>query len=275
MKELLALFLCCRLVLALPGGPTQTFSSSTSVLQQSSLQTTPAPQVNPINANVSLNICGWVDGDINEPLKCSDVEATCLWNSKHNIVGCMTGSSKSLPAFSTECQDYAATITSPAASNVQLCPSSAPYCNTGSFPASYSMFPCQMTKASKAIKVVLSGTALPTPESLPLYLGSDGRVFHEPVATDFSQKGSIIAACVGGGVLLLGLPFGIKMALRKLHWQMAEKAPKTRSLRHPFVQKQLPPGPNFLFSQEWHGTPAAPYPNAHLNSGDRNVAHYY
>lgn len=137
------------------------------------------------------------------------------------------------------------------------------------------MYPCQTTRALKDIKVVLSGSALPTPESLPQYLGTHGEVFHQAVATDFSQKGSIIAACVGGGVLLLGLPFGIKMLIRKLNWRMAEKAPKTRNLRHPFVQKQLPPGPNFLFSQEWHGTPAAPYPNAHLGPGDRNGGYEY
>jgi len=131
------------------------------------------------------------------------------------------------------------------------------------------MFPCGTVKA-KEYKIVLSGKSLPTPISLPQYLGTDGKLFHEPVATDFSQKGSIIAACVGGGVLLLGLPFGIKMIIRKLRWRQAEKAPKIRSLRHPFVREQLPPGPNFLFSQEWHGPPEPPIPPAHLGSGERN-----
>lgn len=148
-------------------------------------------------------------------------------------------------------------------------PATAPYCNTANFPASYSMFPCGTAKI-KEYSVSLSGKNLPTPISLPQYLGKDGQMFHEPVATDFSQRGSIIAACVGGGVLLLGLPFGIKMCMRKLRWRQAEKAPKIRSLRHPFVREQLPPGPNFLFSQEWNGGPAPPYPPAHLGSGERN-----
>ena len=132
------------------------------------------------------------------------------------------------------------------------------------------MFPCGTVKA-RVFSVALSGKTLPTSVSLPQYLGNDGKIFHEKVATDFSQKGSIIAACVGGGVLLLGLPFGIKMIVRKLRWRQAEKAPKIRSLRHPFVREQLPPGPNFLFSQEWHGGQAPPYPpEAHLGSGERN-----
>ena len=145
-------------------------------------------------------------------------------------------------------------------------PSEAPYCNTASFPNSYSMFPCGTTK-TKEFSVVLSGTGLPTSVSLPQFLKNDGTVAYEAEATDFSQRGSIIAACVGGGVLLLGLPFGIKMVIRKLNWRKAEKAPKIRNLKHPFVREQLPPGPNFLFSQEWHGTPAPPYPKAQLASG--------
>ena len=129
------------------------------------------------------------------------------------------------------------------------------------------MFPCGTSK-TREVAIVLTGAGLPTPVSLPQFLNSAGKVFYEPIATDFSQKGSIIAACVGGGVLLLGLPFGIKMLMRKRNWRVkAEKAPRTRNLRHPFVREQLPPGPNFLFSQEWHAAPTPPYPKAHLGSG--------
>ncbi|KAH8602205.1 hypothetical protein B0O99DRAFT_588419 [Bisporella sp. PMI_857] len=269
MKELFIFYLQLCVVLALPGlVPTSTLVPNgevSGVLPQPPSPTPPPPPHHElVKRNISANICGWVNGKVDEPLTCLDPAATCLWDSDATLVSCVTSAGTILPPFSANCVDHSVV---PTAANIQQCPSSAPICNTAQFPNSYMMYPCGQTK-TQDLKIKLSGIGLPTPISLPQFLDSKtGQVYHKSVTTDFSQKGSIIAACVGGGVLLLGLPFGIKMLIRKRNWRKAEKAPKTRNLRHPFVREQLPPGPNFLFSQEWHGAPSPPYPKAHTGSG--------
>jgi len=253
----------------LPGiAPTATPFPESTIVSQAPSPTSP-PHHELIKRNISPNICGWIDGKLDEPFVCSDEAATCLWNSKRSLVGCMTSVGTDLPPLSKSCIDFTAQssdMTASISSDVQVCPSTAPYCNTVTFPNSYMMYPCGATKTS-AISIALAGSGLPTPVSLPQYLNKSGKVYYEAYATDTSWQGSIIAACVGGGVLLLGLPFGIKMVIRKRNWRKAEKAPKIRNLKHPFVQKQLPPGPNFLFSQEWHGVPDPLHPKAQLSSG--------
>jgi hypothetical protein len=142
------------------------------------------------------------------------------------------------------------------------------------------MISCGTVK-EQSITVALTYAGATTPISLPRNLGTDGKItietqtppstsmavsmtcststssptlVCEPVATDNNNNmASIIAAAIGGGVLLLGLPFGIKMILRKWKWRQAEKPPKQRT--YPFGRQQAIPveGPNFLFSQEWHG----------------------
>jgi len=133
------------------------------------------------------------------------------------------------------------------------------------------MFPCGTTR-SQPFSVSLTYTSAPTPIFLPRLAGTDGKITIQtqiPVAmtctssdssptlickpTDLNNNASIIAAAIGGGVLLLGLPFGIKMMIRKWKWRQAETAPKQRT--YPFARQQAIPveGPNFLFSQEWHG----------------------
>lgn len=103
-----------------------------------------------------------------------------------------------------------------------------------------------------------STTSSPSPSST--YTDPDGgRV----------NAGSIVAASIGGGVLLLGLPFGIKMFLRKRKWKKAQRPRRLqeREMRrqweetgNPYVGDEVPIPPegeggggNFLFSQDWPG----------------------
>jgi hypothetical protein len=83
------------------------------------------------------------------------------------------------------------------------------------------------------------------------------------------NTGSIVAASIGGGVLLLGLPFGIKMYLRKRKWKKAQRPRRLqeREMRrqwaetgNPYSSQTVPipaepaeGGNNFLFSQDWPG----------------------
>ena len=55
-----------------------------------------------------------------EPLTCSDAAATCLWNSRIRMVGCMTNLDIHVPPFSSACIDYAASTSSPVAADVQV-----------------------------------------------------------------------------------------------------------------------------------------------------------
>lgn len=149
------------------------------------------------------------------------------------------------------------------------------------------MFACDTAKDQQAT-IALTYADFPSPIPLPRNIGTDGSITiltqlpssTQPVSTLHTTSGttqmmcttlpssqklvctpveegnnnaSIIAACIGGGVLLLGLPFGIKMIWRKWSWRQEERAPKQRT--NPFGRQQAIPveGPNFLFSQEWHG----------------------
>jgi len=209
------------------------------------------------------------------------------------MVGC--GNSDSFPS-ATACVDYTASSSGTANPNVQTCSASKPYCNTAQFPDSYTMFPCGTQKiAQVTVSLTYSGATTPIP--LPRNLGADGKVtvltqspsstvsmtctslassptlICNPVINNTNNRPSLIAAGIGCGVLLLGLPFGIKMVLRKWRWRQAEKPPRQRT--YPFARQQELPveGPNFLFSQEWHGKqysptkrPPAPPKKAYLNN---------
>lgn len=86
------------------------------------------------------------------------------------------------------------------------------------------------------------------------------------------NTGSIVAAAVGGAVLLAGLPFGVKMYMRKRKWRRTQRPRKLqeREMRRQWAEQAEPymteeialPSPtteggNFLFSQDWHGKPRA------------------
>lgn len=88
---------------------------------------------------------------------------------------------------------------------------------------------------------------------------------HEGVNT-----ASIIAAAIGGAVLLCGLPFGIKMYLRKRRWKKAQRPRRLqeREMRNAwagpetaprdiYIRQEIPRATtgtnNFLFSQDWPG----------------------
>jgi hypothetical protein len=86
------------------------------------------------------------------------------------------------------------------------------------------------------------------------------------------NTGSIIAAAIGGGVLVLGMPFGIKMYLRRRKWAKAQRPRRLqeREMRRQWAETSnpsegqgIPPEPtggghNFLFSQDWHGRSKTP-----------------
>lgn len=131
------------------------------------------------------------------------------------------------------------------------------------------MFPCGKT-ANRPLNVAVTFDGEHTPVGLPRYFTSTSAA--APTATAVHKKetvstGSIIAAAVGGAVLLVGLPFGVKMYLRRRKWRKMQRPRQLqeREMRrqwqeatNPYMAQELPVPPpsaghNFLFSQDWHG----------------------
>jgi len=132
------------------------------------------------------------------------------------------------------------------------------------------MFPCGKTP-NHQINVAVTYNGEKTPVELPRYFTPASSA--SPTATAVRKKekvntGSIIAAAVGGAVLVTGLPFGVKMYLRRRKWRKMQRPRQLqeREMRrqweepaNPYLSQELPVAPmtaesNFLFSQDWHGT---------------------
>jgi len=227
-----------------------------------------------ISLTVDDNMCGWVDGNMHTAFSCIQNHATCFWDKGQRIVGC--GSSDLMP-FVTSCYDYTAArnCDSKCAANPSnvICSSMAPYCNTVNFPDSYSMLPCGQTP-NHQLNVAITFNGEKTPANLPRYFTiATSRA--PPTATPDNDgrkvdNGSIIAAAIGGAVLLAGLPFGIKMYMRRRQWRKAQRPRRLqeREMRRQWAEPTNPyvmetetipmpadVGSNFLFSQDWHGKP--------------------
>jgi hypothetical protein len=161
-----------------------------------------------------------------------------------------------------------------------------PYCSTVLFPDSFSMMPCGTVQDKRNAQLTFNGqtTTVNLPRSLVNGVIAFGTTIPasmrstsssaSPTSTKWPDEdggkvntGSIIAAAVGGGVLLLGLPFGVKMYLRKRKWRKAQRPRRLqeREMRRQwaetsnfYARQDIPPEPtdgghNFLFSQDWHG----------------------
>lgn len=132
------------------------------------------------------------------------------------------------------------------------------------------MLPCASVPSPLTVDITLSGldgtiTDLPRFYSSISNSTTTTKTKHEGVNT-----GSIIAAAVGGSVLLAGLPFGIKMFLRRRKWKRATRprrlqeremrrawaGPETAP-RDIYIRQEIPRATtgtnNFLFSQDWPG----------------------
>lgn len=163
-------------------------------------------------------------------------------------------------------------------------PSAIPYCRTVLFPSSYTMLPCG-TASSLTTTVALTYSAFSTPILLPRSLLANGTIAYAtqavpssapsitpPPSAPISPLASIIPAVLGGAVLLAGLPFGIKVLIRKRQWARAMRADRlpnereamdmrTQDLSSLYVDQ--PPaaylgndrrgGGGFMFSQDWYG----------------------
>jgi len=285
-----------RAVYALPSGiPSATVSLEHSVIAS---RPTPAPKWHPDLAkrDLPLNICGWMDGNLKDPFSCVDPSATCLWDNEQKIVGC--GTSKQLD-FVTSCFEYASASNCDdncrANPSNSVCPSSMPYCSTVMFPDSFSIIPCGTVHNQRTAQLTFGGqsTTVALPRSVVNGVLAFGATIPASMTSTTSSAsasptawpaedsgvnvGSIIAGSIGGGVLLLGMPFGIKMYLRRRKWKKAQRPRRLqeREMRRQWAETSNPPeglsippeptggestgaGHNFLFSQDWHGRSKTP-----------------
>jgi len=234
--------------------------------------------------DVDDNVCGWINADPDNAFSCIEPHATCLWDTEKKVVGCGTG--RQMP-FVTSCIEYASADSCDAAckanpSNV-ICGKSSPFCQTVHFPSSYSMLPCGSTGTPLIVNftvVGLEGTITELPRfatASPTDVPPDGTagIAGDPTSHEGVNTGSIIAAAIGGAVLLAGLPFGIKMLLQKRKWSKAQRprrqqeremrrawaGPEERQ-RDIYVRQEIPRAgagtTNFLFSQDWPGKAKLP-----------------
>jgi len=273
-------------VYALPSLVAQSTSFADSKIVAST--PTPPPRARPdllrrdgldigaISLTVDDNVCGWVNGNMHTAFSCIQKHATCFWDTDMKMVGC--GNTDVMP-FVTSCYDYASASNcdSSCAANPSnfICSSTEPYCNTVNFPDSYSMLPCGKTP-NHQLTVAITYNDEKTPVAgLPRYFTvATSSASPTAIAKSDGQKvstGQIIAAAIGGAVLLIGLPFGVKMYMRKRKWRKTQRPRRLqeREMRrewaeptNPYMNEVIPiPSPtaggsNFLFSQDWHGKSA-------------------
>jgi len=261
--------------------------------------------------SLPLNVCGWlVGGKPDAKYTCVGDDLTCLWDNEKKTVGC--GNAQSMPSGTT-CYDYSSRTMCDENCRLNrdniICSESAPLCTTVAFPNNFSMLlqcnTSQSASPSAELTVVLTPNGLNTPVvQLPRSIVNGVLAFATQFPSDYTStslaavsaasasasarakaqeeggkvnSGSIIAAAVGGAVLLAGLPFGIKMFLRKRKWSKAQRPRRLqeREMRrqwaepsNPYSSAEIPTPPpptagqNFLFSQDWHGKSKSAKPGA-------------
>jgi len=273
MLELCFLLQLCA-VYALPEYIARVTSSSSATVV-AALPTPPPAFHNDLvkRAPLSSSVCGWVNGVLDDDYHCVPAGATCLWDIERKTVGC--GNAESMPSV-TSCYEYASrsNCDEKCKSNSQnfVCSASAPYCNTIAFPSNFSMILSCADTTAQPLTVAITYTNMKTAVNLPRSLVNGQVAFATqtpPVLKDGTKidSGSIIAASIGAAVLLCGLPFGIKMFIRKRRWSKAQRPRRLqeREMRrqwaepsNPYSRAAIPTPPpaagqNFLFSQDWHG----------------------
>lgn len=144
------------------------------------------------------------------------------------------------------------------------------------------MMPCGIAKATKSVELTFRGQSITVnlPRSLVngvMVVGATSPASMTSTSSSASatstsnnngkkvDTGSIVAAAVGAGVLLLGLPFGIKVFIQKRRWKRMQRPRRLqeREMRrqwaeggNPYIRQDIPVEPtgggnNFLFSQDW------------------------
>jgi hypothetical protein len=133
------------------------------------------------------------------------------------------------------------------------------------------MLPCGKIP-NHQLNVAITFNGEKTPANLPRYF-MIATSSASPTATPKNDgrevdTSSIIAAAIGGAVLLAGLPFGIKMYMHRRKWRKAQRPRRLqeREMRRQWAEPTNPyvmetetipmptaGGGNFLFSQDWHG----------------------